>query len=126
MAKSPVHPINAGLLLAETIMGLFAKLCGCSNSPASPALLDVLVTIQNTLLIQNNKLDTMAKSLDNLITLVNEQSTVVDSVVVLITDLKAQVAAAAGDQAKIDEIFDKVLANQTDLSTAITANTPNA
>jgi len=63
----------------------------------------------------------MAK-LDDILADVEAETTAVDSVSQLIKGLRDQIAAAAGDQAKIDAIFAKLEANKAALAEALAAN----
>ena len=66
--------------------------------------------------------EVMAK-LDDVITKVAEIEGVVDSVIEFIDWLKAELAEAGGDQAKIDEIMVRLDAQKAELAAAI-ANDP--
>lgn len=72
----------------------------------------------------------MAATLDELIEKVTAQTSVVDGIVTLTTELKKELtdALAAGqlDQAKLDDAFGKITANTDELSAALVAGTPNA
>lgn len=75
---------------------------------------------------------TMA-SIDELVSAVHNESTVVDSVLALVVSLKASLDEALANagipadvQAKIDGIFDEVTADSARIGAAVTANTPAA
>ena len=69
-------------------------------------------------------------TLDQVVSDVSDESTVVDSLVALTAGIKAQLDAALlgvltpGDQAKVDAIFAAVEAEKAKVAAAITANTP--
>lgn len=67
----------------------------------------------------------MAATLDELISDVTDESTVVSSVEALLTGLSAQLAAAiaANDPAKIQQVKDAIDSNKARLSAAVAANT---
>ena len=79
-----------------------------------------------------NKLEKIMASLDETLAAVQQESTVDDSIIALLTGLKAQLdAAIAGGltpaaQAKVDAIFAAAQANSAKVSDAVTANTPAA
>jgi len=62
-------------------------------------------------------------TIDDILAGVEEESTLDDSIITLLTNLKAAVDAAKGDQAKIDAAFAAITANKQKVSDAITANT---
>lgn len=68
----------------------------------------------------------MSQEIDNLKTAVEAENTVIDSVVVLLGELSANLAANAGDPAAIQAIADEVNAKKDMLAQAVTANTPPA
>lgn len=77
--------------------------------------------------------DRIMASLDDVLNDVTAESTVIDSLVVLLNGIKQQLADALSGtvippavQAKIDAIFTQAEANKTKLSDAVTANTPAA
>lgn len=80
----------------------------------------------------SQKLNKMAATLDSILTEVTDESTVDDSIIALLTGIKAQLdAVLAGaltpaQQAKADAIFAQVEANIKKVSDAVTANTPAA
>lgn len=92
-------------------------------------LLLALLHGQNTTikLIKN-----MATTLDQLLQEVQDSSTVEDSIISLLTNIKTQLDAALSAeltpaaQAKVDAIFAALEANQAKLSDAMLANTPAA
>lgn len=67
----------------------------------------------------------MAATLDELISDVTDESTVITSVETLLTGLSAQLAAAiaANDPAKIQQVKDAIDSNKARLSAAVAANT---
>ncbi len=72
-------------------------------------------------------------TLDQVLQDVNDEATVIDSVVTLVASLQKQVADALANtnlppdvQAKIDQVFAQVEANKAKLATAVVANTPAA
>lgn len=68
----------------------------------------------------------MAHTLDEVLSDVTDESTVVDSLVTLVQGLHDQVTAAKGDQVKIDAIFAAAEANKAKLAAALVANTDAA
>ncbi len=76
------------------------------------------------------KVNQMANTIDDIVSEITDETTVVDGVVAFITGLKQQLAdALAGNpalQAKVDAIMAAALSNKAKLATAITANTPAA
>lgn len=74
----------------------------------------------------------MATTLDQLLQEVQDSSTVEDSIISLLTNIKTQLDAALSAeltpaaQAKVDAIFAALEANQAKLSDAMLANTPAA
>lgn len=74
----------------------------------------------------------MANTLDDLVSDVQSESTVDDSIVALTTSIKAQLdALLAGQlspdqQAKVDQVFSTIEANKAKVAAAVTANTPAA
>jgi hypothetical protein len=62
-------------------------------------------------------------SLDDVITDIEQQDTVIDGVTALINQLREDIKAAAGDQAKIDKIFASVEGQKAKLAAALVANT---
>jgi hypothetical protein len=96
----------------------------------------IILTIIAALLwrIVQNQEKIMA-SIDDLISEVNSETTLIDSVGTLISGLKQQIAdalASAGTkipadvQAKIDQAFAQLEANKAKLAAAVQANTPAA
>lgn len=79
-----------------------------------------------------HKLDKIIMTLDQVLQSVTDESTVDDSIITLLTGIKAQLDAALkgglspADQAKVDAIFAAAEANKAKVSAAITANTPAA
>ena len=65
-------------------------------------------------------------TLDDVVTAVADEGTVVDSVVTLLTDLKAKLdaAIATGDPVKIQAVVDAIAAQKQKLADAVVANTP--
>lgn len=72
------------------------------------------------------KVHAMAVTLDDVKAAVTAESTVIQSAVTLLTELKAKLdeAIASGNMAKVKEIADAVGKNTQDLATAVQANTP--
>lgn len=74
----------------------------------------------------------MANTLDDVLKDVTDESTLDDSIIALLTGIKAQLdAVLAGGltpalQAKVDQIFAQAEANKAKVAAAITANTPAA
>ena len=72
----------------------------------------------------------MARTLDELMQAVSAETTVVDSVVVLVKELRDQIAAIPDMtpemQAKVDSLFDAVTADASKLAGVVTVNTPSA
>lgn len=79
-----------------------------------------------------HKLEKIMASLDETLAAVNAESTVDDSIIALLTGIKAQLDAVlaggltADAQAKVDAIFAAASANSAKVSAAVTANTPAA
>ncbi len=72
------------------------------------------------------RLEAIMATLDDIVAKVTALTTVDDSVVALLQDLKAKLdaAIASGDPAKIQAISDAIGAQTDRLSAAVTANTP--
>jgi hypothetical protein len=85
-----------------------------------------LNSVLNILQVQRDQGEKMAKTLDDILQGVQDESTVDDSIVTLVTNLKAAVDAAGGNQAKIDAAFAQITANKQKVADAVTANTPAA
>ena len=68
----------------------------------------------------------MATALETLEVEVSETKTAVDSAIVLIQGLKAQLDAAGTDPVKLAALSAALDASQTDLANAVVANTPVA
>lgn len=88
----------------------------------------ILVAINNL----NRKADKIMATLDQVVQDVSDESTLIDSVSVLITGLKQQIADALSGatlppdvQAKVDAVFSTAESNKAKLSSALTVNTPN-
>lgn len=100
--------------------------CGVSSwreiLPATKADFDRIIEILNI----------MANTLDDVLKDVTDESTLDDSIIALLTGIKAQLdSVLAGgltpaQQAKVDAIFSGLEANKAKVSAAITANTPAA
>lgn len=90
--------------------------------PATKADFDRIIEILNI----------MANTLDDVLKDVTDESTLDDSIIALLTGIKAQLdSVLAGgltpaQQAKVDAIFSGLEANKAKVSAAITANTPAA
>ena len=65
-------------------------------------------------------------SLDDLSQGVADESTLEDSLVTMFQNYQQQITAAAGDQAKIDQINQLITANKAKLAAALASNTPAA
>ena len=76
----------------------------------------------------NTRITKMAKTLDDLVAQVAALTTVDDSVVALLTDIKARLdaAIASGDPTKIQALSDALAAQTQRLADAVVANTPAA
>ena len=68
----------------------------------------------------------MAATLDQVLADVTDESTAIDSVSALIQGLRDQITAAAGDQTKIDQIFQAAESNKAKIAAALAANVPPA
>jgi hypothetical protein len=68
----------------------------------------------------------MSKELDDLEVAVSENTSLDDSIVVLVTDLAAQIEANKTDPVKLQEMATALRAKSSALATAIQANTPAA
>ena len=64
----------------------------------------------------------MTATLDQVLADVTEETTAIDSLGTLIAGLKAQIDAAGGNQAKIDQIFANLESNKQKLAAALSAN----
>jgi hypothetical protein len=85
--------------------------------------LDQIDSAVQSLLVQGVK--EMA-TLDDLVQAAQDESTVDDSIIALVTALKASVDAAGGNQAKIDAAFAAITGNAKKVADAVVANTPAA
>lgn len=63
-------------------------------------------------------------TLDDVVAKVTDVGTVEDSVITLLTGIKAQLDAAGQDPAKLQALSDALDAQKAKLAAAITANTP--
>ena len=63
-------------------------------------------------------------TLDEVLAMVAEQTTVVASTKTLLEQLKAMLEAAGSDPAKVNAVFDAIVANTDTLKAAIVENTP--
>ena len=72
--------------------------------------------------------DKIMATIDDVVSAVAAEKTVVDSAVALLNQLTAmlQAAIASGDPAKIQPAIDAINANKAELADAVTANTPAA
>ena len=92
---------------------------------------DVLHRIEtklNSILIKEIEMD---KTLEDVLANVAESNTLMESITVLVAGLKDQLAAALTDlspaqQAKVDQIFAEIDANQEKMIAAVGSNTPAA
>lgn len=79
-----------------------------------------------------HKLNIMGKTLDDILTDVTDEVTLINSISALLSGIKAQLDAAlagglsAAQQAKVDAIFAQVESNKKLVADAIAANTPAA
>lgn len=91
--------------------------------PTVEAKLGDILTALNTLLQRTKD---MAATLDDVVAKVAALSTVEDSVVSLLTSIKAQLdaAIASGDMTKVQAVADALDAQKQKLADAVTANTP--
>ena len=96
------------------------------QNPPTPAMLQKLDEILTLLKAAKAEGIVMAATLQQIMDDVKEETTSVDSLSTLIQGLKDQIAAANGDQAKIDEIFAQLEANKAKLVSVLAANTPAA
>lgn len=78
------------------------------------------------------RLEQMANTLDDVLKDVNDESTLDDSIITLLTGIKGQLdtvlagGLTADQQTKVDAIFAAAEANKAKVAAAITANTPAA
>lgn len=92
----------------------------------------MLRDIHEALHLINKNQTKMEHTLDETLALVQDQSTVDDSIVTLLTNLNAQLQdllkgrLPAEVQAKVDQLFENITANKTKIADAVTANTPQA
>lgn len=63
-------------------------------------------------------------TLDALTAAVTNENTVIDSAITLLTEISAQLSAAATDPAAVQALADEINAKAQTLADAITANTP--
>lgn len=84
---------------------------------------DTVLQLLQLVLLQEAQ---MANTLDDALAEISQESTLEDSILAIVTNLQAQVAAAGGNQAKIDAVFAAAQANVAKLTAAVTANTPAA
>lgn len=73
---------------------------------------------------QNKEITKMSATLDDALAEVQRQGTIEDSMEALLKTIEAEVTAAAGDQTKIQAVFDGLKANNDRAAAAIVANTP--
>ena len=66
----------------------------------------------------------MAASVDDVITAVQQETTVEQSVITLLNQFAGQVKSAGTDPVKLQAVLDAITNNTTALSAAVTANTP--
>ena len=83
--------------------------------------LDLLL---NNLKILVRKGEIQMHTLDEVLAMVAEQTTVVASTKTLLEQLKAMLEAAGSDPAKVNAVFDAIVANTDTLKAAIVENTP--
>lgn len=65
-------------------------------------------------------------TLDDVVTAVAAEDTVIDSVVTLLTDIKAKLDAAGQDPVKLQALSDDIAAQTKKMADAVVANTPAA
>lgn len=75
---------------------------------------------------QQREMISMAASIDDVVTAVQNETTVEQSVITLLNQLSAQVKAAGTDPVKLQAVLDQISTNSAALSAAVTANTPAA
>jgi hypothetical protein len=68
----------------------------------------------------------MAATIQNILDGVNQESTVDDSIITLLNNIAAQLAAGGVPQAQIDAVMSVIQANQAKVTAAVVANTPAA
>lgn len=85
------------------------------------ARLDSIVSLLNGLI---GKVNTMSAELDALTAAVTQENTVIDSAIVLLKNLAAQIAALKTDPAALQALADGITAKAQALADAIVANTP--
>lgn len=95
----------------------------------NPMLTQQLEVIQTKLnkLIQGE--DKIMATVDDLVTAVGNESTVDDSIIALLAQIKAMLDAgglSADAQAKVDAVFAQMQSNIQKVTAAVTANTPAA
>ena len=96
------------------------------DADSTNSKLDAILKLLNQILAKETKL--MA-TLDETLAKVTEESTVDDSIIALLTAIKAQLDAGGlspDAQAKVDAIFGGLQANIDKVTAAVTANTPAA
>jgi hypothetical protein len=86
---------------------------------------DVHVFIHNDPSV-DRKLEAIMATLDDVVAKVTDIGTVEDSVITLLTSIKAQLDAAGQDPAKLQALSDALDAQKAKLTAAVTANTPAA
>lgn len=104
------------------ILGFFSNFLYAIYSAPRPVDLEILRLLHG----QRAQGVSEMKTIDDLLSAVSAQTTLVGSVVTLIQNLRDQVTAAQGDPAKIDAAFDAIQAETDALTNALTANTPTA
>lgn len=106
----------------------------CTHHP-DPAQgpFDLFLLIARELNQINRNLETIMATIDQLVTDVNEESTLEESVITLLNGIKQQLTEALSGanlppavQAKVDAAFSQLEANKAKLADALTANTPAA
>jgi hypothetical protein len=68
-------------------------------------------------------MERLERRMDQLIAAVTAENTVIDSAITLLNGLSAQIAATAGDPAKVTALAAEVTAKTKALSDAVAANT---
>ena len=100
------------------------------NSDALDRIEKTLNRIEGRMWLIQKGIKQMSRTLDELLTTVAAETTVVDSVVELVKGLRDQIAALPDMtpelQAKVDSMFDAVTADTAKLAASVTVNTPSA
>jgi predicted nucleic acid-binding Zn-ribbon protein len=106
---------------------------GCTDRDCRLERIEVVLTTTLPVLLQTiteqldrieRKQDAMSKHLDDLTAAVTEETSVDQSIVTLLNGIAAQLEAAKGDEAALDNLTAQIRANSAAISAAVTANTP--